>query len=75
MSGVVAVSGCGRVLGVEKDYVLREPITVRFADGAEPVTIPAGARVKQRWFKDDVAAVEIYGSASRTQLNRSGELQ
>ena len=69
---LLVVSGCGRMLGVEKDYVLQEPISVRFADGTEPVTIPAGTRVKQRFFKEDVSFIEVYGTTSRRQLNASG---
>ena len=61
------------MLGLEKDYVLREPIQVRLGTNGETVTVPAGTRVKQVSFKEDVAFVEIYGHASREQLRRAGE--
>lgn len=71
--GVGALGGCGRLLGLEQDYVLREPIRVRLGGGRETVTVPAGTRVKQVSFKDDTAFVEISGHASRRQLEAAGE--
>ena len=73
--GGFLVSGCGRMLGVEEDYVLREPISVRVAEGADPVTLPAGTRVRQTFFKEDAAFIQIHGRTSRRQLNASGAAQ
>lgn len=72
--GLFLLGGCGRMLGVEKDYVLREPITVTFGDWSnERVTIPAGTQVKQTFFKENVAFIAVYGTADRGQLRRSGD--
>ena len=46
---------------------------MRLGTTGETVTVPAGTRVKQVSFKEDVAFVEIYGHASREQLRRAGD--
>ena len=70
---VLGLAGCGRMLGLEQDYVLREPIDVRLGNGGQTVNVPAGTRVKQISFKEDVAFIEISGRASRRQLEAAGE--
>ncbi len=67
---LLALGGCSRILGLEEDYVLREPITVRF-NGAL-VTVPAGTHVRRYSFKEDVAFVAVYGETSFRGLDVAG---
>lgn len=69
---VLTLGGCSAMLGIEKDYILREPITVHFGENTPPVTIPAGTRVKRTFLKSDVAFVQLYGTASNQQLETAG---
>jgi hypothetical protein len=70
---VLTLVGCGKLLGFEQDYVLREPIKVQFADQGERVTVPAGTRVTRTFTKTGVAFVQVYGTTDRQELDASGE--
>jgi len=48
-------------------------IVVQLGPDWEPVTVPAGTRVKQVSFKEDIAFIQIYGHASLGQLRRASE--
>lgn len=60
------------MLGLEQDYVLREPLEMQFADHATATTLPAGTRVKRTFIKDDVAFIVVSGTTSRNDLERAG---
>ena len=53
---LLALGGCSRILGLEKDYVLREPITANF--NGNPVTVASG--------------VAVYGTTSFKALDAAG---
>jgi hypothetical protein len=66
------------MLGFEKDYVLKEPLSVDFGEvrnHSTAVTIPAGAHVKQTFYKDGVSFVTVYGSARQKELEGAGKLE
>ena len=75
VTSVLMLGGCNRMLGLEEDYVLREPLKVRVEGGSESVTLPAGTRVKQKSFKDIVSFIVVHGRANRAELERVGEPQ
>ena len=47
----------------------RAPLTVRI-DGND-VTLPAGTRVHQRLFKENIAVITLNGTADRAALRRA----
>lgn len=56
-------------LGVTEDYVLNEPLEVQVGPDQITVTLPAGTRLKQTFFKGHIAFIEVSARADRGDLS------
>ena len=62
--GVSVLSGCGRALGLERDYVLTKPLVVQLDGTEEKITLPVGTKVTAQLLKHPVYRVELTGYAN-----------
>lgn len=69
-AGMLSLAGCNRMLGLEKDYVLTEPLEVTFHGSDQKVILPAGTKVRGTLVKHPVTNIEVHGE---TNQRLSGE--